>query len=259
MAQDGGTTYPLPDSGWAQEISLDLDMVSAVCPRCHILLVEANDNSLVNLGAAVNEAAALGANAISNSYGGREFCSRFGCETTYDGLYYNHPGVAVTASTGDSGYGVQYPAASPDVTAVGGTALTLSGAGTTSAHYLSETAGSGAGSGCSAVETRPGLAVVEPQHQFGVRAACRRRRFCRRRPQHGRRRLRHLRVDSVYALAGNAASVTYGSYPYLHGSSASLHDVTSGSNGTCGTLLCNATTGWDGPTGMGSPNGAIAF
>lgn len=66
-------------------------------------------------------------------------------------------------------------------------------------------------------------------------------------------------IASVYALAGNAASVTYGSYPYLHGSSASLHDVTSGSNGTCGTLLCNATTGWDGPTGMGSPNGAIAF
>ena len=71
--QNGGTNYPRTNGGWAQEISLDLDMVSAICPNCHILLVEASSNSFVNLGTAVNTAASLGAKAISNSYGGSEF------------------------------------------------------------------------------------------------------------------------------------------------------------------------------------------
>jgi subtilase family serine protease len=87
---------------------LDLDMASAICPNCHILLVEAASSSLTNLGTAVNTAATLGANAISNSYGGGESSS----ETSWDTSYYNHPGIAVTASSGDNGYGVEYPAAS---------------------------------------------------------------------------------------------------------------------------------------------------
>ena len=99
-------------------------MVSAICPKCHILLVEAKSSSLANLGAAVNEAAKLGATEISNSYGGSESSS----DTSYDSTYYNHPGVAITASSGDGGYGVEYPAASKYVTAVGGTTLTRSSA-----------------------------------------------------------------------------------------------------------------------------------
>src|SRR6267142_5666923 len=72
--QSGATSpLPTPDVGWAQEISLDLDMVSAACPQCKILLVEANSTSITDLGAAVNTAAAMGAVAISNSYGGPEF------------------------------------------------------------------------------------------------------------------------------------------------------------------------------------------
>ncbi|HEY6908496.1 MAG TPA: hypothetical protein VI356_03945, partial [Myxococcales bacterium] len=112
--QNGGTAYPRGDSGWAQEISLDLDMVSAVCPNCKILLVEASSNSFANLAAAVDTAARLGANAISNSYGGSEYSA----ETT-DEAHFNHPGIAITVSSGDNGFGVEFPAASRFVTAVG--------------------------------------------------------------------------------------------------------------------------------------------
>src|SRR5947199_1840762 len=121
-------------------------MVSAICPNCHILLVEASSNSLSNLGTAVNEAAALGATEISNSYGGGESSS----DTSYDTSYYNHPGIAITASSGDNGYGVEYPAASQYVTAVGGTTLTRA----SNSRGWSETAWSGAGSGCSAYDPK---------------------------------------------------------------------------------------------------------
>src|SRR5438132_3621175 len=91
-----GATSPLPaaDAGWGQEIALDVEMVSATCPSCHILLVEANSPTYANLGTAENTAA-HSANAVSNSYGGSEFSG----ETAYDS-YYNHPGVAITVSSG---------------------------------------------------------------------------------------------------------------------------------------------------------------
>ena len=101
------------------EITLDLDMVSATCPQCKILLVEANSPTNANLGTAVNQAVAQGAVAVSNSYGGPESSSDPSIGTTY----YKHPGVAITVSSGDSGYGVEFPASSPYVTSVGGTSL----------------------------------------------------------------------------------------------------------------------------------------
>jgi subtilase family serine protease len=134
-----GQPSPLPatSTGWAGEISLDLDMVSAVCPDCHILLVEATSPTIGNLGAAVNTAINLGAKFVSNSYGGPE--------TLSDTSYYNHPGVVITASTGDSGFGISYPASGKGVTAVGGTSLTRD----TSARGWTETVWNSAGSGCS--------------------------------------------------------------------------------------------------------------
>src|SRR5579864_7308647 len=126
-------SYPSSNTGWDQEQALDLDMVSAMCPNCHILLVEANSASYADLATAENTAAGLGAHAISNSYGGGE-------AGTSDGAY-THPGIAITVSTGDSGYGVQFPASSPHVTAVGGTSLTRA----SNARGWSETAWSGAG------------------------------------------------------------------------------------------------------------------
>src|SRR5204863_10153720 len=113
---------PSPD--WSLEISLDLDMVSAACPNCHILLVEANTNLDSDLYAAEDTAVALVPNAISNSWGGSEYSG----QTSVD-PHFNHIGVAITASSGDNGYGVSFPEASRYVTAVGGTALTHSSSG----------------------------------------------------------------------------------------------------------------------------------
>ncbi len=255
--------YPAPNSGWAEEISLDVDMVSAICPNCHILLVEANDNSFANLGASVNEAATLGANAISNSYGGSEFSGETSDQS------YNHPGIAVTASSGDGGYGVEYPAASPYVTAVGGTSLSRA----SNSRGWSETAWSGAGSGCSSYVARPSWqssvsnitlycgnravadvsAVADPNTGVDVYDSYGTSGWL----VFGGTSVASPIIASVYALAGNASSVTAGSYSYSH--TGSLNDVTSGSNGGCGNDLCNATTGWDGPTGNGTPNGTGGF
>jgi subtilase family serine protease len=262
--QNGGTNYPRTDSGWAQEISLDLDMVSAACPNCNILLVEAKTNSFANLGAAVNQAAATpGVAAISNSYGGSD-----ASDSNY-GAYYNHPGIAVTVSSGDNGYGVEYPASSHYVTAVGGTSLQK--ASTT--RGWTETAWSGAGSGCSKYNTALSgqasfntgcsmravadvSAVADPSTGVAVYDST------ASRGQSGWMVFGGTSVSSpiiasVYGLAGNHASID-NNYPYSHASS--LYDVTSGSNGSCTTSQwCNAGTGWDGPTGLGTPNGTGAF
>ena len=263
VGQTGGAV-PSANASWAQEISLDVDMVSAICPNCHILLVEASSASYTDLGTAVNEAASLGANAISNSYGGSESSAE---TTTYD-AYYNHPGHAITVSSGDSGYGVQYPAASQYVTAVGGTSLKTA----SNTRGWTETAWSGAGAGCSAYETKPtwqtdtgcskrtvadvsadadpntGVAVYDSTSYQGRSGWM----------VFGGTSVASPIIASVYALAGNGGSVNYGSYPYGHLSS--LFDVTSGNDGSCGgTYLCTAVTGYDGPTGLGTPNGSGAF
>ncbi len=261
--QTGGTKYPRTNGGWAQEISLDVDMVSAICPNCHILLVEASSNSFSNLGAAVDEAAKLGANAISNRYGGSDTS-----DSSY-GQYYNHPGIAVTVSSGDNGYGVEYPASSHYVTAVGGTSLTRN----SSSRGWGETAWSGAGSGCSTYNTaltgqatantgcsmravadvsadadpNTGVAVYDSTAYQGRSGWL----------VFGGTSVASPIIASVYGLAGNAASID-NNYPYSH--TNALFDVTSGSNGSCGTTQwCNARSGWDGPTGLGTPNGTGAF
>jgi subtilase family serine protease len=257
--QNGGANYPTPDAGWAEEISLDLDMVSAICPNCHILLVEATNNSLANLGTAVNTAVRLGATEVSNSYGGGEFSS----ETSYENTYYNHPGVPITASSGDSGYGVSFPAASRYVTAVGGTSLSIVDG------YWVESAWSGAGSGCSAYEPKPGWqkdsgcsrrtvadvsAVADPYTGVAVYDSYQQSGWL----VFGGTSVASPIIASVYALAGNGNAVSYGAYPYYHADN--LFDITSGSNGACSTsYLCAATAGFDGPTGLGTPDGTGAF
>jgi subtilase family serine protease len=262
--QTGGSTPPTANASWGQEISLDIDMVSAICPNCHILLVESNSASYTDLGTAVNTAASLGSNAISNSYGGSESSAE---TTTYD-AYYNHPGHAITVSSGDNGYGVQYPAASRYVTAVGGTSLSRA----SNSRGWAETVWSGAGSGCSAYETKPswqtdtgcarrtvadvsavanpntGVAVYDSTAYLGQSGWM----------VFGGTSVASPVIASVYALAGNGSSVNYGSYPY--GNLSSLFDVTSGSNGSCGSsYLCTGKAGYDGPTGNGTPNGVAAF
>jgi subtilase family serine protease len=255
-------SYPRKDAGWALEIALDVETAHQICQNCKIVLVEASTNSFANLATAEDTAARLGANVISNSYGGSEFSSE--TSASYDG-HFNHPGVAITVSSGDSGYGVEYPAASQYVTAVGGTTLNLSGT-----TRSSETVWNGAGSGCSAYEPKPswqtdtgcarrtvadvsadadpasGASVYDStnyQGQSGWYAV-------------GGTSLAAPLVGAVYALG--TVPVTSGSYPYSH--STSLYDVVSGSNGSCGgSYLCTARSGYDGPTGLGTPNGTGGF
>ncbi|MGY4768760.1 hypothetical protein ACXC9Q_17755 [Kribbella sp. CWNU-51] len=112
------TGLPALDKGWAAEIALGVDMVSAACPRCRILLVEADSPSVADLAQAANTAVQLGAKYVSSSYGTDEFAG----QSAYD-AYYDHPGVAMVAPSGNVGHRVLFPASSPHVTAVGGTAL----------------------------------------------------------------------------------------------------------------------------------------
>jgi subtilase family serine protease len=262
--QSGGTSLPRTDVGWAQEQALDLDAVSATCPDCKILLVQASSASFANLGAAVKTAAKQsGVVAISNSYGGGD-----AADTTYGG-YYNHPGIAVTASTGDNGYqGGSYPASSSYVTAVGGTSLTRSSA----ARGWSESVWSGAGSGCStynsalAAAAKSGTgctkramadvsAVADPNTGLAVYAPT--TASASTWSQYGGTSLSSPIIAAVYALSGNTAGYA-NALPYSH--TTALWDVTSGSNGTCPTTQwCTARSGWDGPTGLGTPNGVGAF
>jgi subtilase family serine protease len=253
-------SYPKASSGWDTEQALDVDMVSAICPNCKILLVESNSANQADLDAAVDTAARLGAVAISNSYGGAENSS------SANDQHYNHPGVAITASSGDNGYGVEFPASSQFVTAVGGTSLTRAGGG----RGWTETVWGGAGSGCSAYVPKPtwqkdtgcGMrtvadvsAVADPNtgvavyETFGHRGGWQ---------VYGGTSVASPIVASVYALAGGGWASTPSSYAYA--TPSALFDVTSGSNGSCGgSYLCTGGGGYDGPTGLGTPNGVGAF
>jgi hypothetical protein len=259
-----GNAGPLPraNPGWALEISLDLDMASAACPNCQLLLVEANDNQTTSLAAAVDTAVRLGANVVSNSYGAAEYPTELAELATH----YNHPGAVIVASSGDSGFGTAVPAALSTVVAVGGT--TLYAGGGTARGWL-ETAWSGAGSGCSAYVAKPRwqsdplcgkrtvadvAAVADPatpvavydSYGYGGWVAV------------GGTSAASPLVAGVYALAGNAGTVEAGRY--LYGHHGALTDVTSGSNGSCGgSYLCTATRRYDGPTGWGTPYGIEGF
>jgi subtilase family serine protease len=257
--QSGGTTFPATNVGWDQEQALDLDMASAICPNCKILLVQATSATFANLAASVNTAARLGAHVISNSYGGGESGS-----TSVEASY-NHAGIAVTASSGDSGFGVEFPASSPHVTAVGGTSLRTS----TNARGWTETVWSGAGSGCSTTYAKPSWqhdtgcsrrtvadvsAVADPNTGvavFGPSSSTTSAFLV-----FGGTSVAAPLVGAVYAV--NGGTVNFGADPYAH--TSALFDVTSGSNGSCGgSYLCTGKVGYDGPTGLGTPNGTAAF
>jgi subtilase family serine protease len=256
--QTGGTTYPANNVGWSVEITLDLDAVSAACRTCHILLVEANNSSFANLGTAVNYAASQGVSAISNSYGGGDGAPL---------AAYDHPGIAVTASTGDSGYvGASAPASFDSVVAVGGTTLHRN---TSTSRGWAETTWSGAGSGCSTRNTKPAWQTSATQCNGKASADV----SAVANPNTGLRiydtfsesgwfvvggtSLSSPIIASVYAMGGNLSG-----YPaaYTWGHTSTLNDVTVGSNGSCSpNVWCHAGAGWDGPTGLGTPNGIGSF
>ncbi len=277
---ENGQTSPLPPAadgnGWDIEESLDIDMVSAICPNCHIILVEANSNENTDLSTAEDTAVSMGAKFVSNSWGGCEDPSETASDTFFD-----HPGVAITAASGDYGYDnyqegcdtPSYPAASQYVTSVGGTALTQDSG---SSRGWSETTWSpdpqATGSGCSLYEPKPtwqtdtgctnrmtndvsadadpatGVAIYDSYSDGGW-------------AEEGGTSVASPIIASVYALAGTPVANTYpASYPYAN--TSALNDVTSGSDydqSCTPAYFCTAGPGYDGPTGLGTPDGVTAF
>jgi hypothetical protein len=283
-----GMSSPLPPANlsWAADFSAALDMISAICPDCHLLLVETTTPGITDIGAGVTTAVSLHADVITTTVGQAETSA----DITYDSEYFDQPGVAITAPAGNDGYDViEYPAASADVTAVGGTTLTPAAS---TARGWTETPWASTASGCSAYEPKPswqtdtgctttrtiadtaadadaatGVAVYDSYETAtdwqpgpdgtgaggtGIAAAI---------------------IAGIYGLAGPPAPGPYpasspdqspgGSYttpgttsPYPYG----LNDITTGSNGTCTpAYLCTAGPGYDAPTGLGTPNGTSTF
>ncbi|HUY55124.1 MAG TPA: hypothetical protein VMV23_08195 [Candidatus Nanopelagicaceae bacterium] len=265
--------YPRGNKSWSEEISLDLDMVSAICPNCSILLVEANSASFSDLMAAEATALSFNPAAVSNSYGGSEFAGELADNSAYDSTR-----SAITASAGDSGYGVEFPAADPYVVAVGGTSLP------NPSNPSSQTVWSGSGSGCSAYEASPnwqpvtaicasrtvadvsadanpatGVAVYDSYGEPGWLVF-------------GGTSVASPIVASVFALAGypgSGASTTSTAAASVYTDASALTKVTSGSNlSGCNNYLCNAgdslsatssDPGYNGPAGNGTPYGVLGF
>jgi hypothetical protein len=286
-----GHASPLPhkQGEWASEISIDVQMAHAICQSCRVLLVESKGEAFTQLGTGVNSAASLGATEISNSYGGPEEPEFAGVYDEYEGEFYDHPGLVVTASSGDCGYHNQacagepqsalFPADSAHVVAIGGTRLTDTKSG------WSSTVWDEGGSGCSQLFTAPlwqtvaanfsstgcgssrsvadVAAIGDPNTGVNVYDST---------PEGpglptgwgvwGGTSVASPIVAAEFALAGGTRGVTDPAATlYAHlGEVADLYDVVSGNNGTCGgATSCKAAVGYDGPTGVGSPLGLGAF
>ena len=256
--QDGDQgNYPAGNADWGVEIALDVEMVSASCPLCNIILVEANSASFSDLGAAENEAVTLGATIVSNSYSGSGV-------TKSD---YDHKKVTILASAGDDGYGIADPADLGSVVAVGGTTLTKSGG---SGRGFTETVWTGSGSGCS-TDAKP-----KWQHDSGCKFRTANDVAAIADPNTGVAEYDTYQeggwfvvggtsvsspfLAGVFGLAGNATKQNGGKTFWEKKHESDLYDVTSGSNGHCSVqYLCNGEVGYDGPTGWGTPNGIGAF
>jgi MYXO-CTERM domain-containing protein len=259
--QEGGAS-PLPspppsNDDWTIETALDVDMVSAGCPNCKIVVVQADDDRSDGLLIANSTAVSMGATVISNSWGGPE--NMFGTLEQSES-YFNHPGVAVFVAAGDNGYddggqGPDYPSTSAYTIGVGGTSLAQG----SDSRGWTETAWRSGGSSCSTSITKPswqtsnacghrmtsdlsavgdpntGVAVYDSvdggwQVVGGTSAAS-------------------PLIAAIYAATGHGNATAQFAYQ----NPSAFHDVTSGTNGSCGPPLCSAGTGWDGPTGVGTP------
>jgi len=255
--QTGGTKYPRSNSGWALEISLDIQWAHAVAPGAKILLVEANSNSFSNLLAAEDYAAAH-ASYVSNSWGASEFSG----ETSYDS-HFVHSGVSFFVSSGDAGLPAEYPSASRNVISVGGTTLNFDSNG----NLVAETGWSSGGGGCSAYESATG-----PQSGFSgyAQVGC-----------GGKRATPDVALDadpasgvSVYdstkyngssgwwTVGGTSASAPMWAArsadagvvvdaTYVYANNITYRDITSGNNGApClfGYDLCTGRGSWTGTT-----------
>jgi subtilase family serine protease len=254
--QNGGTSYPRKDSGWALEISLDVQWAHAIAPGAKILLVEATNNSFTNLLAAEDYAKAH-AQYVSNSWGASEFSG----ENSYDS-HFAQSGVSFFVSAGDAGLPAEYPSASPNVISVGGTTLHFSGG-----NFTSETGWSGGGGGCSAYET-----ATSAQSSFNgyAQVNCRGKRATpdvsldadpasgvsvydttRYQGQQGWFTIGGTSASSPMWAARSAVAGAVVSSAYVYGNSITYRDITSGNNGApclVGYDLCSGRGSWIGTT-----------
>ncbi|MHB8531276.1 MAG: S53 family peptidase [Solirubrobacteraceae bacterium] len=305
--------------GWGIEETLDLQAARATCQNCRLLLVEASSTSYTDLEESLRTAETLGAQVISNSWGGPE------AGVSGDGPF-NDPKTVITASSGDNGYlgwdaefpsergFTNYPASSPHVVAVGGTQLKLNGEG----KYSSEVVWNGAGAsggGCSTKFAAPEWQSLSPQWpnvgcagrrsvadvaadadpHSGIAitassSACETEEPVTKKVVHwctyGGTSLASPIIAGVFGLAGGSGGIAYPAltlYESRRHAPGTLHDVTEGSNGRCelgfnsktglsncsaaeeakascaGHRTCLSGRGYDGPTGVGTPNGIVGF
>jgi hypothetical protein len=289
LDQLGGNHTAPPDTlGFAQETALDADMISATCPSCSIVVVEANSNTEGDVLRAMDTAVAQSPAEISLSLG-RDF------ETVSDpqeNAHFDHGGIAITIAAGDCSFGPGFPATSPGVVSVGGTSLSPANnargwsesvwEGNASQACRKASAGDpnppppGTAAGCSQYEPKPpwqrdagcagrtmnDVAAVADQNT-GVLV------FYTNGTGQG------WTVDggtsvSAPIIAGMTGVV--GGIPYSQGAAylyrdyarnnASFNDVTTGQDfvgprpaGCTSDYLCIARPQYDGPTGLGTPNG----
>jgi subtilase family serine protease len=249
------------DQNWAREAATDLQMVSAVCPNCGLLLSEAKSTNAGDLAAAVSAAVAAGATVVSNSYVVPE-------DRTESNAMWSHPGVPIVAAAGDLGYGAaNWPAAATGVIAVGATSLIADAA---TPRGWRETAWSGTGSACSTVALKPAwqhdaacskrtvadvAAVGDPATPVAVYDSYQDKGWV----EVGGSSVATPIVAGVYGLAANGAQLDGAASVYAN--AGALNPIRSGSNGLCvlSWYLCNAGNGYSRPAGLGSPNGIAAF
>jgi hypothetical protein len=262
VAQDGSTALPPTDAGWTTETAMDVQALSAVCPSCHILLVDAKSAGSADLGAAVQTAVRLGATYLSLSFGAPDSL----LDRTLNLTYYNSPGVTYVAASGDSGYagGTIFPSTAANVVAVGGTSARLVDG------VWQQSAWSYGGSGCSSASLLGAVTSLVQSLLSGSYCPTGRAvadvsaladpttglMFYRAGQwwYGGGTSLAAPIIAGLYALAGNHTD-PLAIYQNVSTRPGSFADITAGQNGTCGTALCTARTGWDGPTGVGTPSG----
>lgn len=305
LANNPSADPPRSPSGdnWVPETSLDVDMISAICPNCTIDLVEANSDYLADLAPAEDAAVSLGAKFVSNSWGYNDFPG----ESSWDS-YFNHPGVAIVFASGDSGYGASYPASSQFVTSVGGTFLGQNGSGGWTSTVWNDNGSENqdgipgaTASGCSAGEPQPSWGPDSSGSTSGS--------LCANRTQNDVSAVADAPsgtdiydpadctnnsvgngncdtygtsvaapvITAMYALAGTPTANTYPA-SYLYQDPSGLTPVTSGTDVASGSpisspltcessrqYLCNAGdsltapySGYNGPAGLGTPNGSLA-
>ncbi len=265
--------YPQRNEGWETESALDIEMVSAACPHCHIVLAEAKNSDGSNLSGTVDEAARLGATEISNSYGSAEqFCNT---ECEEEAPAYDHPGILIVAAGGDNGYdnheegdrSPNFPAGLPSVVAVGGTVLHRAH----NARGWREEAWYAGGSGCTTLWQKPiwqtdtGCSKRMTDDVAAV-AGCESPVSTYAQGQGGWGNVCGTSVASPLVAGIEAHASEYsrslpGAESFYEDPQAPF-DVTEGGNGTCTppeshAYFCHAEVGYDGPTGNGTPDGPL--